>query len=161
MLKLISFHFTDLTHLNLFLNLQKRDHFTFTWNPIVLPTFQFILYFLPSSEVATKFDYISISPWIGFFLQWTVNEGKSDREAEHMERTVFCTELISSFIIGEKAKPLSKQHFIFNCPPFDSLHSFWSTKLYHLLINEELLLRWKFVAFTVQHLFSFLLTVKP
>ena len=67
-----------------------------------------------------------------------MNESRSDRKAEHKQRMVFCPELISSFLIGEKAKPLSNQHFIFNCPPFDSLHSFRSIQPYYVVINVEL-----------------------
>lgn len=40
-----------------------------------------------------------MSNGVGFFLPWTMNEGRSDREAEDMQKVEFCSEPISSFII--------------------------------------------------------------
>lgn len=67
-----------------------------------------------------------------------MNEGRSDREAEHMQRMEFCPELIiSSLIIEEQEKPLINQNFIFNCPPLNSLPFFQSPQHYHIVINVE------------------------
>lgn len=46
--------------------------------------FQSILCFLSSSEVTIKFDNILILKAIGFSSPWRMNEGSSDRKAEHM-----------------------------------------------------------------------------
>lgn len=61
MLRLVSFHLTDLTHLSPFLNLQRTDHFSFIRSSVIGLGFQSILCFLSSSEVTTKFDNILIS----------------------------------------------------------------------------------------------------
>lgn len=68
-----------------------------------------------------------------------MNEGRSDREAEHMQRMDFYPELIiSSLVIEEQEKPLTNQHFIVNCLPLNSLPFFQSPQRYHTVINVEL-----------------------